>query len=128
MTQDERESLDSLTEATLSAIFEVANTLGCGFLEKVYERALFRELKMRDIPAAQQVAFPVHYKGFLIGEYFADIVVDNAVALELKSVEHLTNDHMAQCLNYLRASGLKVCLLVNFQKPKVEWRRVVSDF
>jgi GxxExxY protein len=117
---------DFQTERILAAVFEVANTLGAGFLEKVYERALLRELRLRGIQAVSQVCFPVLYKGYCAGEYLADIVVDNAVILELKCVERLCNDHMAQCLNHLRASGLPICLLVNFQKPTVEWKRIAG--
>ena len=122
------ERLDSLTERVLGAIFEVSNTLGAGFLEKVYPRALLRELGLRGIPATAEASFPVVYKGHRVGEYNADILVEDALVLELKCVERLASEHTAQCLNYLRASGCTVCLLVNFQKPKVEWKRVVSGF
>ncbi len=67
------------------------------------------------------------YKNHLVGQYFADILVKNAVAIELKCVDRLANEHVAQCLNYLRASGMKLCLLVNFQKPKVEWKRLALN-
>ena len=70
----------------------------------------------------------MNYKGQVVGEYFADIVVEDVLVLELKCVERLGSEQMAQCLNYLRVSGLKLCLLVNFQRPKVELRRVVSGF
>ncbi|SRR5579883_320459 len=117
--------LADLTERVLGAVFEVSNTLGAGFLEKVYERALLRELALRGIRAVAQASFAVNYKGQSVGEYFADILVDDALVLELKCVERLASEHMAQCLHYLRASGRRVCLLVNFQKPKVEWKRIV---
>ena len=120
------DSLDSLTERVRGAIFEVSNTLGAGFLEKVYPRALLRELGLRGIPATAEASFPVVYKGHCVGEYFADMLVEDALVLELKCVERLASEHTAQCLNYLRASGRTVCLLVNFQKPKVEWKRVVN--
>jgi len=115
-----------LTERILAAVFEVSNTLGAGFLEKVYERALLHELKLQGIQASAQVPFPVLYKGQCSGEYLADMIVENTVVLELKCVEHLGKEHMAQCLNYLRASGKEVCLLINFQKPTVEWKRIVT--
>ena len=104
---------------------EVSNTLGAGFLEKVYERALLKELVLRGMRAKAQVSFPVSYKGQIVGEYFADLVVEDVLVVELKCVERLANEHTAQCLNYLRASGRTVCLLVNFQRPKVEWKRIV---
>jgi GxxExxY protein len=128
MNTDERRCPDSLTERVLAAIFEVSNILGAGFLEKVYERALLKELGLRGIRAAAQVSIPVVYKSQCVGEYFADIVVEDVLVVELKCVERLANEHTAQCLNYLRASGLTVCLLVNFQRSKVEWKRIVNGY
>jgi len=128
MNADERRSLDDLTERVLGAVFEVANTLGAGFLEKVYHRALLRELQLLGIAAVSQASFSVVYKDQSVAEYFADILVEDALVVELKCVDRLTNEHMAQCLNYLRASGMNLCLLVNFQKPTVEWKRVVLNF
>ena len=125
MNTDEHGYCDSLTERVLGAVFEVANTLGAGFLEKVYERALLRELALRGIRATAQASLAVTYKGHHVGEYFADLLVEDLLVIELKCVDRLGNDHTAQCLNYLRASGLGLCLLVNFQKPKVEWKRIV---
>ncbi len=128
MKPNEQGSLDFLTERVIAAIFEVSNTLGAGFLEKVYERALLKELALRGISAVPQASFAVLYKGQSVGEYFADILVEEALVVELKCVERLANEHAAQCLNYLKASGRSVRLLVNFQKPKVEWRRIVLGF
>jgi GxxExxY protein len=128
MNADERRYFDSLTEEVIASIFEVSNTLGAGFLEKVYERALLKELGLRGIGAASQVSFQVSYKGHVVGEYLADIVVEDVLVIELKCAERLLIEHTAQCLNYLQASGLTLCLLVNFQKPKVEWKRVVRGF
>ena len=120
--------LDSLTEKVLGAGFEVSNTLGAGFLEKVYPRALLRELGLRGIRVTAEASFAVIYKGHSVGEYFADLLVEDALVVELKCAERLANEHTAQCLNYLRASGRTVCLLVNFQKPKVEWKHIVRGF
>jgi GxxExxY protein len=128
MRTNDSEYLDSLTERVLGAVFEVSNALGAGFLEKVYERALLRELSLRAIRTAAQVPFAVTYKGQIVGEYYADILVEDMLVVELKCVEHLAKEHIAQCLNYLHASGGSVCLLVNFQKPKVEWKRIVHQF
>jgi GxxExxY protein len=128
MNTDERECLDLLTERVLGAVFEVSNTLGAGFLEKVYERALLTELGIRGIQASAQTSFPVTYKDHCVGEYFADIIVEDVLVIELKCVDRLANEHTAQCINYLRASGTTLCLLVNFQKPKVEWKRIVYGF
>jgi len=128
MNADERRCSDSLTENVLGAVFEVSNTLGSGFLEKVYERALLRELAVRGIRAAAQNSFIATYKGHNVGEYIVGILVEDVLMVELKCVEHFANEHTAQCLNYLRASGLTVCLLINFQKPRVEWKRIVNGF
>jgi GxxExxY protein len=128
MNTDERRCPDSLTEQVISAVFEVSNTLGGGFLEKVYERALLRELGLRGIRTDAQVSFSVMYKGHCVGEYFADILVEEVLVVELKCVDRFANEHTAQCLNYLKASGRHVCLLINVQKPKVEWKRIISGF
>ena len=120
--------LDELTRLVLGAVFEVSNTLGAGFLEKVYERALLRELALRGLRAVSQASIRVHYKGHCVGSYFADLLVEDLLMIELKCADTFSAEHVAQCLNYLRASGLSVCLLVNFQKPKVEWKRVVHEF
>lgn len=109
----------------VGAVYEVSNVLGAGFLEKVYERALLKELALRGLAAQSQVACPVSYKGQRLGDYIADLVVEQKLVVEIKCVEHLADEHLAQCINYLRVSGLKLALLVNFQKPKVEWKRVV---
>src|SRR5438309_1622798 len=81
---DERACFDVLSERVLGAAFEVSNTLGAGFLEKVYQRALLHELRLRGIGAASQVSFPVTYKGNRVGEYFADILVEDVLVIELK--------------------------------------------
>ena len=128
MNTDENGYLDSLTERVLGAVFEVSNTLGTGFLEKVYERALLRELAIRGIRATAQASLAVTYKGHHVGEYFADVLVEDLLVVELKCVDRLGNEHTAQCLNYLRASGLGLCLLINFQKSKVEWKRIIHGF
>jgi GxxExxY protein len=124
----DKDKLDSLTERVLGAVFEVTNTLGAGFLEKVYQRALLRELGLQGIQASAEDSFTVTYKSHSVGEYFADLLVEDVLVVELKCVERLSSEHTAQCLNYLRASGRTVCLLVNFQKPKVEWKRIVHRF
>src|SRR5450759_3561839 len=114
----DKDKLDSLTERVLDAVFEVTNTLGAGFLEKVYQRALLRELGLRGIRATAEASFTVTYKSHSVGEYFADLLVEDVLVVELKCVERLSSEHTAQCLNYLRASGRTVCLLVNFQNPR----------
>ena len=128
MNADKRRCPDSLTESVIGAILEVSNVLGAGFLEKVYHQALSKELKLRGIRAAPETSFSVIYKGQCVGEYFADILVEEVLVIELKCVDRLGSEHVAQCINYLRASGRSVCLLVNFQKPKAEWRRIVDRY
>ncbi len=116
--------LNSLTEAVIGAAFEVSNTLGAGFLEKLYERALASELNLRGIAVVTQAVYPVAYKGQIIGEYQPDLVVENILIVELKCVDRFAPTHLAQCLSYLHASDLTLALLLNFQHPKVECRRV----
>ena len=127
MHANERRSESELTEMVIGSAFEVANALGAGFLEKVYERVLIHELTLRGISANSQVGFPVCYKGQNLGMYVADLVVADELIVELKCVERFTNEHFAQCINYLKASGLKLALLLNFRRSKVEWKRLVLN-
>lgn len=122
MTTDLNEALSA---RVIGAVFEVANVLGAGFLEKVYERALVKELRLRGMRVEAQAPVEVIYKGENVGNYLADIVVEGQLLVELKCSDRLGPEHMAQCLNYLRASGGHVCLLVNFQNPRVEWKRIL---
>jgi GxxExxY protein len=109
----------------IGAAYEVSNQLGAGFLEKVYERAMTRELALRGLDVKSQVSYSVVYKERTVGEYLADLVVDNRVLVELKCVDSFSSEHVAQCINYLRASSLRFALLINFQHPKVEWKRII---
>jgi len=97
MNADERRCPDSLTEQVLAAIFGVSNTLGAGFLEKVYERALLRELALRGIQATAQASFKITFRGRPVGEYFADILVEDVLVIELKCVDRLSDENTAQC-------------------------------
>ena len=116
--------VNALTEAVLGAAYEVSNTLGAGFLEKLYERALVAELALQGISAQSQTTYPVRYKGSLIGEYRPDLVVQDRLIVEVKCVDRFASIHLAQCLSYLQASGLTLALLLNFQHPRVQCRRV----
>ncbi|VVB85846.1 PD-(D/E)XK nuclease superfamily protein [uncultured archaeon] len=118
--------LNELSEKIIGAAFEVSNVLGVGFLEKVYENALNVELKLRGLETLSQAPLKVHYKDNLVGDYIADILVENEIIVELKTVKEFDDIHIAQCLNYLRITGLKLCLLINFNKPRVEIRRIVN--
>lgn len=120
------EILNEITNQVIGAAFEVAKALGAGFLEKVYERAMAEELKLRGLRVQPQAVYSVKYKGKSVGDYSADLVVADKIIVELKCVERFAPQHTAQCLNYLKASGLKIALLINFQKPKVEWKRIIN--
>lgn len=124
---EERAALEALVETVIGAAYEVSNVLGAGFLEKIYERALIEELGLRGLRVKAQAPFPVAYKGKHIGTYAADLVVEDRLLVEVKCVEQFANEHLAQCINYLKASGLHLALLINFRRPKVEWRRVVHN-
>ncbi len=104
---------------------DVHNELGCGFLEKVYENALMIALKERGIKAKQQYPIKVIYHGKIVGEYFADIFAEEKVIIELKTVEKISKIDQAQTLNYLKATGVKVALIINFKNPKLEYERLV---
>ena len=119
--------INKLTYAINGAIFEVNRVLGPGFLEKVYEKALFIELKERGFYVIAQAPIKINYKGQCVGEYIADLLVEDQVIIELKTVERLEKIHEAQLLNYLKATGLNVGLLVNFKSPKVEIKRFVLN-
>jgi len=124
----DRSEMSQLTERVIKCAFAVSNTLGCGFLEKVYENALAHELRKAGIRVEQQHDIKVHCDGVVVGEYVADLMVEECLLVELKAVKELDDIHLAQCLNYLRATKLRLCLLMNFAKPKLEVRRVVDNF
>ena len=115
---------DPLTEAVIGCVFRVANGLGIGFLEKVYENALVHELRKAGLDVRQQVTVSVHYDGQNVGDYIGDIVVEGRLLLELKACKGLEDVHLAQCLNYLKATGRPTCLLINFGTTKPQIRRV----
>ena len=125
MNTNKHESANPIIEAVVGAAYEVSNVLGAGFFEKVYERALVQELLLRGMSVRTQVPYPVTYKGHSVGQYLADLIVSEQLVVELKCVECFSNEHMAQSLNYLRASGLRFALLINFQHPKVAWKRII---
>ena len=117
--------LKELTFQVLSAAFEVHNALGRGFLENVYQMALLHELQSRGISAEAEKKISVSYKDIVVGNYSADIIVNNELIVELKAVEGLGRSHEAQILNYLKATGIKVGLLINFGSDRVEHKRFV---
>ncbi len=123
--QDGLSGLNDVTHRILGCAFTVSNQLGCGFLEKVYENALAHELRKNGLKAAQQQSVQVFYDGVVVGDYSVDVLVEEQVLVELKAVKALDEVHVAQCLNYLRATRLPVCLLMNFGKPRLEYKRLV---
>jgi GxxExxY protein len=119
--------LNDITYAINGAVFEVNDILGPGFLEKEYENALLIELKNRGLRAKNQVPIKVTYKGEGVGDYTADLLVEDEVIVELKTVENLDGSHEAQLLNYLKATGFRIGLLVNFKHKKADIKRMVLD-
>jgi GxxExxY protein len=119
--------INELTYKINGAIYEVNRILGSGFLEKVYRKSLLIELRKRGLKAQSEVPIQVQYKGELVGDYFADIVVEGLIILELKAIEKLQKIHEAQLLNYLKATGMHVGLLINFTHPKAEIKRMVLN-
>ena len=115
----------ALTEKILGAAFAVHNTLGAGFLEKVHANSLALELRGKGISCEQEVPLKVRYQDVIVGDYVADIDVERRVLLELKACAPLDVIHEAQVMNYLRASTLQVGLLMNFGRPKLQYRRFV---
>ncbi|MEW6401745.1 MAG: GxxExxY protein [Chloroflexota bacterium] len=110
----------------IGAAMEVHTVLGAGFLEAVYQKALEKELTLRGIPFEPKVKLPVAYKGELLGEYEADLVVDGKTIVEIKSIFRLNSVHDAQAIHYLTATGLQLALLLNFGAGSLEYRRVVK--
>ena len=115
---------EELTGKILECAFDVQNTLGCGFLEKVYENAMVVALREAGLRVSQQVPLRVHYRGERVGEYVADVVVNDTVLVEIKATENNPRIYVAQVLNYLKASGSPVGLLLNFGCPKLYYRRL----
>ena len=118
--------IDAITEKIIGCAYRVSNSLGSGFLEKIYENSLVIELKKNRLLVNQQKPIVVRYDGQVVGEYIADMLVENIVIVELKAVKSLDEVHMAQCLNYLKAADLRICLLINFGRPKIQIQRIVN--
>jgi len=118
---------NELTEKIIGCAYKVSNGLGCGFLEKVYENALSHELRKAGLRVRQQHPIQVLYDGVVVGDYVADLLVEDSVILELKAVRELDEVHRAQGLNYLNATGLHLCLLINFGNPRADIHRIVQS-
>jgi GxxExxY protein len=115
---------EDLTSKILSACFEVINELGTGFLESVYRKALIIALQQKGLRTKFQVPLAVFFRGQVVGEFYADIMVEDKVIIELKAVSALAPGHNAQLINYLKATGVEVGLLVNFGNRKLEYKRL----
>jgi GxxExxY protein len=118
---------NALSERIIGCAFRVLNTPGAGFLEKVYENALAHEMREAGLSVVQQKGITVYYNGIIVGEYVADLVVEETVVVELKASKTLDPAYTAQCINYLKATGLHLCLLLNFSRPRLEIRRIAHE-
>lgn len=120
--------INDVTGKIIGCIYRVSNTLGAGFLEKVYENALAIELEQSGLKVTQQPAIKVLYQGQIVGDFAADLLVEGRVIVELKSARTLDEVHAAQCVKYLKAADLKVCLLVNFGRSRAVIKRIVRNY
>lgn len=119
--------INNLTKKIISCAFKVHNSLGSGFLEKVYENAMIIELKKAGLTTVQQFNIPVYYDKILVGDYYADILVENQVIIELKAVENIAKIHEVQLVNYLKGTGIEIGLLINFGSS-IEIKRKYKDY
>lgn len=115
-----------LTSVIISCAFEVHKTLGCGFYEKIYHNALLKELKNKGMTIQSEAKIDVFYKGDSVGVFYADIIVNDKIILELKSTEKVTYEHRQQILNYLKASKFEVGMLLNFGEKSLYFKRFIS--
>lgn len=116
--------INGVSERIIGCAFRVLNALGSGFLEKVYENALAHELRKAGLAVAQQQGITVRYDGVVVGEYAIDLLVEETIIIELKAVKALDGAHVAQCINFLKATGLRIALLLNFGKSRLEIKRL----
>jgi GxxExxY protein len=122
--QDGRLKHEAITEAIIGCAFEVINELGVGFLESVYEKAMVVSLVQRGLRVAEQHPIKVLFRNACVGEFVADLLVEEKVIVELKAVKALLPEHVAQTINYLNATGIEVALLINFGNPRLEYKRL----
>ena len=123
----DREALNKISERVIGCAYAVGNALGSGFLERVYENSLAHELRKTGLQVIQQHAIAVKYDGVVVGDYVADLLIEQKVLTEVKAVRALDDVHKAQCLNYLKGTGLSLCLLINFGNLRVEVKRIIQD-
>ena len=117
-----------LTGKILEACFEVGNELGSGFIESVYEKALQVALLQKGIAVERQIPLHMSFRGAVVGDFTADMIIEGKVLLELKAADALTKQHFAQLLNYLKATGIEVGMAINFGTPKIQFRRFDNRF
>ena len=128
--RDERDKVDvvlmhsELTKTIIGCAFDVSNDIGAGFLESVYENALAIALQEFGVAVRQQAPISVYFRGQSVGTFYADLLVENRVIVELKAVSALSQQHEAQLLNYLSATNIQVGLLINFGNPRIQYRRL----
>ena len=126
MNTDEHGLLgEEQTREIIGCAMAVMNVLGHGFLEKVYENALCVEMRLRGVPFQQQPRYEVLYKSEQVGEYVPDLVVADALVVDAKTIDAITDHEIGQAINYLKITGLRVALILNFKHPKLQWKRVV---
>jgi GxxExxY protein len=118
--------LNDLSRLIIGSASTVLNTLGSGFLEKIYKNALVLELRAAGVTISQQHQMQVHYRDKLVGEFVADLLVENILLVELKTASVLTDIHRLQCINYLKAAQLPLCLLMNFGNPRLQIKRIAN--
>jgi GxxExxY protein len=121
-------NFDEMSSEVIGAAIEVHKYLGAGFLESVYHNALKKELEMRKLDYETEKLIQTFYKGDLVGEHRLDLVINNQVVVELKTVKEIVDAHKAQVISYLKASGIKVGLLLNFSKSKLDIKRIVWKY
>jgi GxxExxY protein len=122
------EELNSITEKIIGAAYTVSNTLGSGFLEKVYENAMFLEIVKSNLSVLKQYPLHVFYDDQIVGEYFADLMIEEEIIVEIKAIKELNEIHQAQLMNYLVACNKRCGLLINFGKPRVEIKRMLNGY
>lgn len=129
MTADNDKFLHKdLTDKIIKCFYEVYNTLGFGFLEKVYENAMMIALAQEGLRAKTQQPIRVYFKNSLVGDYYADIIVDDTIIVELKAIERLADEHELQLINYLKATDIEIGLLLNFgRKPEIRRKIFTND-
>lgn len=120
---EQRGELNGSAFKIIGAGYQVSNTWGVGFLEKVYENALCWEIRKNSLEVQQQASVPVIYDGRVVGDYVPDLLVQNRVVVEIKATDATGRIYHAQCINYLRATGLRLCLLLNFGRPRLQVAR-----